>query len=459
MTFHMFPAKTYADRRAALMAAIGKGVILIKGNGYCPINYSGNHYRFRQDSTFLYYGGVDLPGLDLIMDIDNSRVILYGDEQTLSDQIWSGARETLHALAAQAGITEVRPSGNLSPDYAHSEILCLPPYRTEHFETLQKINEHADCSVVPSLPLIRAVIAQREIKTTEEIGQMEEALAITAEMHVRVMKSAKPGIREAVLTGIAEGIALANECLMAYGTILTKHGETLHNEYYGNILQDGDLVLGDFGSESRMHYASDITRTFPVSKTFTAQQKALYELVLQSQEKAIAAMKPGVLFRDIHLDVARTLTEGLIALGLMQGDVEEAVAAGAHALFFPHGLGHMIGFDVHDMEGLGEDHVGYDDQVVRSDQFGLAYLRMGKGLRPGHVITVEPGLYFIPALIASWKEAGKHSAFINYAALDPYTGFGGIRIEDNVLVTEKGHRILGPGIPKSVKEVEALRSG
>jgi Xaa-Pro aminopeptidase len=457
MTFYLFSSKTYADRRAALMATIGKGVILIKGNGRSPINYAANAYRFRQDSSFLYYAGIDLPGLDLIMDIENDRVILYGDEQSVSDQVWSGARETLQSLAGKVGIKTVKPSADLIPDFAHCDILCLPPYHAEHFVLLQKVNENADCSVVPSLTLIKAVIAQREIKTAEEIGQMEEALAITAEMHVKVMQSAKPGMREALLTGIAEGVAIANQSSTAYGTILTRNGETLHNEYYDNVLKEGDLVLGDFGAESRMRYASDITRTFPVSKTFTAQQRELYELVLSSQEKGIAAIKPGVMFKDIHLDTARILTEGLKACGLMQGDTEEAVAAGAHALFFPHGLGHMIGFDVHDMEGLGEDYVGYDTHVKRSDQFGLGYLRMGKTLRPGHVVTVEPGLYFIPGLIASWRQEKKHAAFIQYDAIAKYEGFGGIRIEDNVLVSEKGYRILVPGIPKSVSEVEALR--
>jgi Xaa-Pro aminopeptidase len=457
MTFYLFSPKTYADRRAALMATMGKGVILIKGNGYSPVNYAGNHYRFRQDSSFLYYAGIDLPGLDLIMDVDNNRVILYGDEQSVSDQVWSGARESLKSLAGKVGIDTVKPGADLIPDFANCDILCLPPYRAEHFVLLQKINEHADCSVAPSVALIQAVIAQREIKTAEEIGQIEEALVITREMHVKVMQSAKPGIREALLTGIAEGVAIANQSTTAYGTILTRNGETLHNEYYDNILKDGDLVLGDFGAESRMRYASDITRTFPVSKKFTTQQRELYELVLNAEEKGIAAVKPGVRFRDIHLDTARLLTEGLKAIGLMQGDTEEAVAAGAHALFFPHGLGHMIGLDVHDMEGLGEDRVGYDDQVTRSEQFGFAYLRMAKTLRPGHVVTVEPGLYFIPGLIASWKQEKKHEEFINYDTVLKYDGFGGIRIEDNVLVTEKGHRILGPGIPKSVKEVEALR--
>ncbi len=458
MTFNVFPTKTYAERRAALMAALGKGVIFIAGNQTSPINYAGNPYRFRQDSNFLYYAGIDLPGLNLIMDIDGDRVILYGDEQTLDDQIWSGSRESLTSLAEKVGITDVRPSDTLIPDYAHCDILCLPPYHAEHYALLQKINEHADCSVAPSLPLIKAVIAQREIKTREEIAQMEEALAITAQMHIKVMQSARPGMTEAVLTGIAEGVAIANQVMTAYGTILTRNGETLHNIYYDNVLKDGDLVLGDFGAESRMHYAGDITRTFPAGNAFSAQQKEIYELVLKAQVNAVKAVKPGRTFKDIHLDTAKILAEGLKGIGLMQGDIEEAVAQGAHALFFPHGLGHMIGLDVHDMEGLGEDYVGYDEEVRRSDQFGLGYLRMAKTLRPGHVVTVEPGIYFIPALIREWGKENKHSAFINYDVVETYLGFGGVRIEDNVLVTEKTHRVLGPEIPKSVKAVEALRS-
>jgi Xaa-Pro aminopeptidase len=355
------------------------------------------------------------------------------------------------------GIHDVRPAQQLIPDYASCDILTIHPYRAEHYALFQQINEHADCSVAPSLPLTRAIIAQREIKTAEEIAQMEEALQITAQMHRKVMQSATAGKTEAILAGIAAGVAVANQVMPAYGIILSRNGEILHNEYYGNVLKEGDLVLGDFGAESRMHYAGDITRTFPVSKQFSGQQREIYKLVLDAQIKAIEAMQPGRLFRDIHLQVAKTLTEGLKSIGLMQGDTETAVAEGAHALFFPHGLGHMIGLDVHDMEGLGEDHVGYDEHVSRSEQFGLAYLRMAKGLRPGHVVTVEPGLYFIPALIDQWRAEGRHGSFINYDVVDTFRGFGGVRIEDNVLVTDGGHRVLGPAIPKTVKEIEALR--
>jgi Xaa-Pro aminopeptidase len=457
MTFHLFSAETYTERRDALMAAMGKGVVLICGNQTSPINYAGNVYRFRQDSTFLYYGGIDLPGLNLVLDIEKGKTILYGDEQTLSDQIWSGARESLTTLAEKVGISEVKPADALVPDYASGDIQCLPPYHAEHYWLLQKINQHADCSVVPSTGLIKAVVAQREIKSAEEIAQMEDALTITARMHTKVMQSARAGMTEAMLAGIAEGIALAHLGMTAYGTILSKNGEILHNNYYGNVLAETDLVLGDFGAENKMHYAGDITRTFPVAKTFSSQQKEIYELVLKAQVNAVEAVQPGRPFREIHLDAARTITEGLISLGVMQGDVEEAVMNGAHALFFPHGLGHMIGLDVHEMEGLGEDYVGYDENVTRSDQFGLAYLRMAKPLKQGHVVTVEPGIYFIPALMDQWRQDGKHADFINYEVAETYRGFGGVRIEDNVMVTKNGYRILGPSIAKAVAEVEALR--
>lgn len=457
MTFHLFPTNTYASRRSALMTAVAKGIILIPGNETSPINYKANSYRFRQDSHFLYYAGIDLPGLNLVIDIEKNITILYGDEQSVEDQVWSGTRERLSVLAEKVGIHEVRPSQQLIPDYASCEILTVHPYRAEHYALLQKINEHADCSVVPSLKLMKAIIAQREIKTAEEIVQMEEALHITAQMHRKVMQSAQPGKTEAILAGIAAGVAQANQVMPAYGIILSRDGDILHNEYYGNVLKEGDLVLGDFGAESRMHYAGDITRTFPVSKQFSTQQREIYELVLDAQMKAIQAVQPGRLYRDVHLQVAHIFTEGLKSLGLMQGDTASAVTEGAHALFFPHGLGHMIGLDVHDLEGLGEEHVGYDEHVTRSTQFGLAYLRMAKGLRPGHVVTVEPGIYFIQALIDQWKAEQKHNAYINYAALEAYRGFGGVRIEDNVLVTDRGHRVLGPAIPKTVRDVEAMR--
>lgn len=459
MTQAFFDETVYETRRSVLSSALGKGVILLAGNRESAINYAANPYPFRQDSTFLYYCGIDLPGLALIVDIDNGKTILYGDEQTATDIVWSGARERLASLAGRAGISEVRPAVALIGDYAQCDIHCLPPYRAEHFRLLQEINQYADCSVAPSSLLIRAVIAQREIKTDDEVAQIEQALQVTALMHTTVMQTVRPRMREAVLKGIAAGIASAHDVRLPYGIILTREGQVLHKTTYRNVLRNGDLILGDFGAESRMGYASDITRTFPVSRTFNDRQKEIYTLVLTAQQQAIDAARPGVLFRELHMQAARVIAEGLNALGLMQGDTDEAVAAGAHALFYPHGLGHMLGLDVHDMEGLGEDRVGYDDAVSRSDQFGLAYLRMAKALKSGHVVTVEPGIYFIPELIDQWKTEGRHTSFINYEALDAYRKFGGVRIEDNVLVTQDGCRVLGPEITKTVAAIEELRKG
>jgi Xaa-Pro aminopeptidase len=287
---------------------------------------------------------------------------------------------------------------------------------------------------------------------------MEKALVITSAMHVAVMQAARKGRREAELAGLAEGIALSMGGHLAYPAILTINGQTLHNHYHGNKLESGQLVLGDFGAETERSYAGDITRTFPVDKKFTKQQKAIYEIVLKAEMDCIEACKPDGPYQQIHLQAARILAEGLKGMGLMQGDVDEAVAAGAHALFFPHGLGHMIGLDVHDMEDLGEQFVGYSDDVQRSDQFGTAYLRLGRKLEPGFVLTVEPGIYFIPELIDQWKADKKFEAFLNYEEINKFRHFSGVRIEDNVLITKDGHRVLGPAIPKQVKDVEEIRA-
>jgi Xaa-Pro aminopeptidase len=307
--------------------------------------------------------------------------------------------------------------------------------------------------------LIKAVVALVSAKGPEEVAEMEKALAVTHAMHLAAMRAARPGIKEAQLAGIVEGIALAAEGQLAYPAILTVNGQTLHNHYHGNVLQSGQLVLGDFGAETPTHYAGDITRTFPVDQTFTAKQKEIYQLVLDTEEACIAACRPGVRYLDVHLQACRQIAEGLKALGLMQGDVEEAVQQGAHALFFPHGLGHMIGMDVHDMEGLGENYVGYGGEAERSTQFGLKSLRLARALQPGFVLTVEPGIYFIPELIDMWQSQGKFAEFINYDKVQEYRDFGGIRIEDNVLITEEGYRVLGPRIAKTIEEVEAVRNG
>ncbi|MDX1477150.1 MAG: aminopeptidase P family protein [Saprospiraceae bacterium] len=455
---YLFEPDIYTDRRRVLQASMQGNVLLFPGNKNSPINYAANYYRFRQDSNFLYYAGLDLPGLNLVIDADKGTTILYGDDATMEDVVWTGPQPTLKELAASVGIADVRPASRLFEDYADCSMHTLPPYRAEHYAVLQRLATHADCSVAPSEQLILAVVSQREIKGPEEVAQMEEALEITAQMHTKVMRTAKSGMRESVLAGVATGIARANEGEPAYGIILSRDGHILHNHHYHNVLQKGDLVLGDFGAENRMRYAADITRTFPVDKRFSPEQADIYNIVLEAEMKGINAVRPGQMFRDVHLLASQIIADGLIAMGLMRGNPEDAVASGAHALFFPHGLGHMIGLDVHDMEGLGEDHVGYGTECTRSDQFGLAYLRMAKSLRPGHVVTVEPGIYFIPALIDQWQRQGLHQAFIAYDKLTAFRNFGGVRIEDNVLVTAEGQRVLGPRIPKTVAEVESLRA-
>ena len=459
----LFSAATYADRRAALCQKLGTGIALFPANDYVGRNYLGNTYSFRQDSNFLYYGGLQEPNVALLIDAEANKTTLYGEDRSLEDMVWEGPHPSLAERAERIGAEDYRPLSALAADLAafaeQQRIHYLPPYRPAvalELQTYLQVSAE-ELRASASLELTRAVIAQRSYKSAEEVADLERAVTISGRMHTAVMKAARPGMTEAELAGLAHGIAVQGGGDIAYGIILTTQGQTLHNHRHTNVLAAGDLVLGDFGAETALRYAGDITRTFPVSARFDERQRALYELVLRAETEAIEAVRPGVAYRDLHLGAARTLATGLKDMGLMRGDVDEAVAAGAHALFFPHGLGHMIGLDVHDMEGLGEDHVGYSETVRRSEQFGMAYLRLGRELEPGFVLTVEPGLYFIPELINQWEAARKFDSFIDYDALADYRHFGGIRIEDNVLVTETGHRVLGAPIPKTVAAVEALR--
>lgn len=460
----MFSTTTYQSRRDRLKKDLKSGLLLFLGNNEVGMNYAGNTYHFRQDSNFLYFFGIDKPGLAAVIDIDNGREILFGDELSMEDIVWTGAMPSLKTLAAQVGIREVLPSRRLvsfikKAKKSGQPVHFLPPYRHDNMLWLK------DTLNIPvpkqksaaSEAFIRAVVAQRAHKTAEEIAEMERAVNITGAMHVAAMKAAAEGKVEAELAGLVEGMAVAGGGHLSYPVILSVNGQILHNHYHGNTLRKGQLVLGDFGAETAMHYAGDITRTFPVANRFTTKQREIYEIVLDAEVSAIASLKPGVTYQSVHLAAARRMAGGLKALGLMQGDLDEAVAQGAHALFFPHGLGHMIGLDVHDMEDLGENYVGYSDAVRRSTQFGTAYLRLARELEPGFVLTVEPGIYFIPELIDQWRRKKKFTEFINYAALKKYRDFGGIRIEDNVLITGTGHRILGEPIPKTVEEVERLR--
>jgi Xaa-Pro aminopeptidase len=450
----MFEAKTYAKRRDLLRKHVGSGLILLLGHDDSPMNYQANAYHFRQDSTFLYFFGLDTPGLAALIDADEKRDILFGDDIDIEDIIWMGYLPTLKDRAAEVGVGQTAALNDLSSALQDAirkarPVHFLPPYRPETLLKLEKLLgiKPDAAKAKASLSLVKGVIAQRSIKSDEEVAEIEKALHTTAKMYDAAMRMAQPGIWERDIAGRVDGLAIAGGAGTAFPTILTKNGQILHNHEHGNRLKKGDLLVVDAGASSPMHYAADITRTIPVGGKLSAGQLDIYELVLEAQETAIKAIRPGVKYRDIHVQTARVIARGMNAIGLMKGDVEEAVLEGAHALFFPHGLGHMLGLDVHDMENLGENHVGYDDSVHRSQQFGLAYLRMAKDLRPGHVLTVEPGIYFIPALIDKWRKEGKFKNFIAYDRLEAYRNFGGIRIEDDVLVTKEGRRVLGRPIP------------
>jgi Xaa-Pro aminopeptidase len=461
----MFSAATYRHRRQVLKEKLGSGVVLLLGNEESPMNYKANIYRFRQDSSFLYYFGLDMPHLAAVIDIDNNEEIIFGDELTIEDVVWTGPQVSINELASNVGVTQTLPYKKIekvlhAAQAQRKTIHFLPPYRAENQVKLSAYFDLSYASVQQhaSINLIKAVIAQRAIKSDEEIVEMEKAVNTSRAMHIAVMKMARSGMIEQELVGRATDIAIAQGGYLSYPAIMTTNGQTLHNHHHHNVLRSGQMVLGDFGAETTMKYAGDITRTFPVDKTFTDRQKDIYNIVLKAEVDCIESLCPDISYQQVHLNAAAIITEGLKSLGLMKGNVEDAVQAGAHALFFPHGLGHMIGLDVHDMEDLGEDYVGYDEKIKRIDQFGTKYLRLGRKLEAGFVLTVEPGIYFIPELIDQWRSEGKYSDFLNFDKIATYKDFSGIRIEDNVLITADGHRVLGDRIPKTIEEVEGLRN-
>ncbi len=459
----MFQARIYKERRKRLKEQIGSGLALFLGNEESPMNYPANPYHFRQDSSFLYFFGLDYPSLAGVVDVNEDMDIVFGDDVTIEDIIWMGDQPLLKDRALKVGVEKTLPSNVLGDTLRKAiqtgrRIHFLPPYRMETAAKLSNLLGIHGSLVKDyvSHALVKAVVAQRSIKTQEEIAEMERAQEVSYEMYTTAMKMAKPGVYEREIVGRMEGIALSAGCHMAFPTILTINGQTLHNHYHENMLEKGCLVVCDSGAESPMHYASDITRTIPVGGEFTNRQKEIYEIVLKTQMTAIQAIRPNVNYKDIHIEAAKTIASGLKHVGLIKGDVDEAVKNGAHAMFFPHGLGHQIGLDVHDMEDLGENFVGYDDKLKRSEQFGLAYLRFAKELEEGLVLTVEPGIYFIPALIDKWRAENKFSEFIDYDKAESYKDFGGIRIEDNVLVTRDGSRVLGKPIPKTIQELKDI---
>lgn len=457
----MFAKETYIQRRALLKKNIGSGVLLFLGNDEQGLHYEDNTFRYRQDSTFLYYFGLSFAGLSAIIDIDEDKEIIFGDELTIDHIVWMGTQPTLKEKSGRVGITEVMPSAEIM-NYLHKAVRkgqtvhYLPPYRAEHKLKLMEWLGIPPARQEGSVPFIRAIVAQRSYKSAEEVEEIEKACNVTADMHITAMKVLRPGMYEYEVVAEMNRVAESNNCELSFATIATVNGQTLHNHYHGNKVRPGDLFLIDAGAEVESGYAGDMSSTVPADKTFTPRQRAVYEIQNAMHLEAVKALCPGIPYMDVYDLSARVMVEGMKELGLMKGNAEDAVREGAHALFYPHGLGHMMGLDVHDMENLGELWVGYNGQP-KSTQFGRKSQRLAIPLEPGFVHTVEPGIYFIPELIDLWKGEKKFKDFINYDKVEEYRNFGGIRNEEDYLITETGARRLGKKIPLTPEEVEALR--
>ena len=452
----MFNKDIYIERRNTLKKLVGEGIIVFFGNNESPCNYPANaYYPMRQDSSFLYYFGQRRDGLVGIIDVDNDREWLIGNDIDIEDIVWYGSVDSIADMAAQVGVENTAPMAELKNIIARckNNIHFLPPYRHDTILQMQKLGLDFSDS---SLPLIKAVVKMRSTKSALEIAEIEKACAIGYEMHTTAMRVARPGLTEKYVGGLVDGVANSLGEKVSFATIFTQHGEIMHGTPSYNTLESGRLALCDAGAENAENYCSDHTRTFPVSGKFTQRQLDIYRIVEECHDYVLSVAKPGVRYKDVHFAVCRLMTERLKELGLMKGDVDEAVAAGAHAMFLPHGLGHMMGMDVHDMEGLGQIYVGFDEETRPNlEQFGTNCLRMGRRLQEGFVVTDEPGIYFIPALIDDWRAQGLHKDFLNYELLETYKNFGGIRIEDDVLITADGCRFLGEKrIPYHPKDIE-----
>ncbi|MBN2806924.1 MAG: aminopeptidase P family protein [Prolixibacteraceae bacterium] len=461
----MFSRQLYIQRRSIIKEKMGQGLILFLGNEESPMNYPDNPYPFRQHSSFLYYFGIDRPSLAALIDLDSGQEIVFGDEMTIDDIVWMGNRTSIREEAEMVGISEVLPMVKLytflrEANAAGRSIHFLPPYRPENkIKILRLLNIRPDqFTAKSSVDLVRTVIAQREIKDNEEIAELDKAVNWSVDMHIAAMKYARPGMQESEVAAKVLQVVHEREGQASFPVIATVSGQILHNHHHGNVLKKGQLFLLDAGAETPMHYAGDLTSTFPISPRFRRKQREIYELVLAAHYQTAAMLRPGITFKEVHFEACRIIFEGLKDLGLTKGNTEEAIAQGAHAMFFPTGLGHMMGLDVHDMEDLGELNVGYAPGETKSTQFGLKSLRLAKELKTGHVLTIEPGIYFIPELYKIWRAERKFEDFINYKNVKSYLGFGGVRIEQDYLITKKGSRILGRKKPMDVEEIEMLRS-
>jgi len=460
----MFNKEIYVSRRNELKQKLGSGLVLLFGNNDSPNNYPANTYHFRQDSNFLYFVGLRREGLVAIIDVDNNQEYLFGNDIDINDIIWTGFVPSVKDLAASTGINNTGPMAGVKTmiDAAKAKgqtIHFLPQYRHDlMIQLADLVGIHPlQTKEKASVALIKAIVSMRSVKKPEEIVELKKAADIGYLMHTTAMKLCAPGVTEKYIAGVIEGIAMSHGDGVSFQAILSTHGEIQHGFPSYRPMEAGRLMLCDAGAESPENYCSDHTRVTPVSGKFTQQQRDLYAGVEAAHDWVIANARPGVKWLDIHLGSARVMTDHLKTLGLMKGDTEEAVMAGAHAMFSPCGLGHMMGMDVHDMEGLGQNYLGFDDEVQPSTQFGLCHLRCGRRLQEGFVMTDEPGLYFIPHLIDLWRSEKKFEQFINYDAIEPWRDFGGIRIENDILITRDGCEIIGDKvIPYHPDDVEAF---
>ncbi len=459
----MFTKDIYIERRNKLRQQIKHGIAVFLTNNEAPMNYPSNTYRYRQDSNFIYFFGLQMPGMVGVIDFDEDKDFIFGDDFTIDDIIWMGNQPTIGDLAARCGVANVQGMDKLTTYISQVQksgrkVHFLPPYRADNKIFLSLITGIAieNIPAQVSTELIKAIVALRAIKGEEEIKEMDKICDIGVMMHTAVMKDCRIGKTERELAGIAEGISLSYGNGYSFPVILSQDGQTLHNHNHEQILTDGRLLLTDMGAESVSGYSSDYTRTIPVNGKFSQKQKEIYEIVLKANMESIRTAQAGIPYWNIHLNATTIISEGLTQLGLMKGDYKAAAQEGAHALFMPHGLGHMLGLDVHDMEDLGENFVGYDEQTQRSNIFGHASLRCGRKLQKGFIVTVEPGIYFIPQLIDIWEREQKFTQYINYSKVREYLNFGGIRIEDDILITDNGCRVLGQPLAKSVAEIETL---
>ena len=476
----MFSKDIYVSRRKRLLGLMqetgaegNRGIAIFLGNVEAPQNYRGNDYKFRQESSFLYFWGIDEPGFAAVLDLDSGDEVLYGNDVDIDDIIWMGPQPTVASKGLLTGVERTAPYLGFFEAVRNAAekgrpVHFLPPSRYYNTMMLAKLLGSTDEDVrrtdvltagggtkTASLTLTKAVISLRLIKEACEIEEIDKACEIGYLMHTAAREACRPGVKEQDIVGIMEGVTISKGWGVSFTTILSQNGEPLHNHRHDQIITPGRMLLIDAGAESNTHYASDFTRTLPCSGKFTQKQRDIYDIVADCNELAFQLAAPGLTYREIHIAAAARMLDGLKALRLVTGRIDDMVNEGIAGLFMPHGLGHNMGIDVHDMEDLGEDLVGYDDDQTRAPQLGLGSLRMARRLKPGHVITDEPGIYFVPALISKWKSEGTDKGMVDYANVEKYLDFGGIRLEDDILITDDGCRRLGPHrLPIKAEDVE-----